>query len=211
MLATEVSMSLSMESIKSLPKTTLYALAFTLFSIAGSVAIAFLLILPLRERSVTIRKEVADLQKTVSGMKKDVKTAEEESTKTSELRASRDHLVTTGMLKPDPVSRSLRMGAKSLMMPVAEKASFRLDTVKEIPTVLLRLPNPVPTQLYARQPVEFIGRGSFEQILKFVQETEETYPLTILSSLVIVTQPQTPEIHKAVITFEWPTKHEWSK
>ncbi len=204
-------MSLSMESIKSLPKTTLYALAFTLFSIAGSVAIAFLLILPLRERSVTIRKEVADLQKTLTGMKKDVKTAEEEATKTSELRASRDHLVTTGMLKPDPVSRSLRMGAKSLMMPVAEKASFRLDTVKEIPTVLLRLPNPVPDQLYARQPVEFIGRGSFEQIMRFVQETEKTYPLTILSSLVIVTQPQSPEIHKAVITFEWPTKHEWSK
>ena len=204
-------MSLSMESIKSLPKATLYSLVFTLLSIAGSVAIAFLLILPLRERSVTIRKEVADLQKTLTGMKKDVKTAEEEATKTSELKATRDHLVTTGMLTPDPISRSLRMGAKSLMMPVAEKASFRLDTVKEIPTVLLRLPNPVPNQLYARQPVEFVGRGSFEQIVRFVQETEETYPLTILSSLVIVTQPQSPEIHKAVITFEWPTKHEWSK
>jgi uncharacterized protein YqgV (UPF0045/DUF77 family) len=204
-------MSLSMESIKSLPKATLYSLVFTLLSIAGSVAIVFFLILPLRERSVTIRKEVAELQKTLKGMKADVKTAEEESTKTSELRASRDHLVTTGMLKPDPISKSLRMGAKSLMMPVAEKAEFKLETVKEIPSVLLRLPNPVPSQLYARQPMEFVGRGSFEQIMKFVQETEETYPLTILSSLVIVTQPQTPEIHKAVITFEWPTKHEWSK
>lgn len=204
-------MSLSMESIKSLPKATLYSLVFTLLSIAGSVAIVFFLILPLRERSVTIRKEVAELQKTLKGMKADVKTAEEASTKTSELRASRDHIVNTGMLKPDPISRSLRMGAKSLMMPVAEKASFKLETVKESPTVLLRLPNPAPNQLYARQPIEFVGRGSFEQIMRFVQETEETYPLTILSSLVIVTQPQSPEIHKAVITLEWPTKHEWSK
>jgi hypothetical protein len=211
MLATEVSMSLSLESIKSLPKATLYSLVFTLVSIAGSVAIAVLVILPLRERSVTIRKEVAELQKTLTGMKMDVKTAEEAAAKTSEFRATRDHLVATGMLKPDPISRSLRMGAKSLMMPVAEKASFRLETVKEIPSVLLRLPNPVPTQLYARQPIEFMGRGSFDQIMRFVQETEETYPLTILSSLVIVTQPQTPEIHKAVITFEWPMKHEWSK
>jgi len=204
-------MSLSIESIKSLPKATLYALVFTLFSLVGSVAIVFFLILPLRERNVTIRKEVAELQTTLTGMKADVKTAEEEATKTSELKASRDHLVTTGMLKPDAISKSLRMGAKSLMMPVAEKANFKLETVKEIPSVLLRLPNPVPTQLYARQPIEFIGRGSFDQIMKFVQETEETYPLTILSSLVIVTQPQSPEIHKAVITFEWPTKHEWSK
>jgi hypothetical protein len=211
MLATEVSMSVSIESIKSLPKATLYALVFTLVSFVGSVAIVFFLIMPLRDRSVTVRKEVADLQAVLTGMKADVKTAEEEATKTSELKATRDHLVTTGMLKPDPISRSLRMGAKSLMMPVSEKASFKLETVKEIPSVLLRLPNPVPNQLYARQPIEFVGRGSFDQIMKFVQETEETYPLTILSSLVIVTQPQSPEIHKAVITFEWPTKHEWSK
>jgi hypothetical protein len=35
--------------------------------------------------------------------------------------------------------------------------------------------------------------------------------LTILSGFVIVTQPQSPETHKAVITFEWPMKHEWVK
>lgn len=204
-------MSLSLESVKSLPKATLGALVFTLLSIAASAAIVFLFILPVRERSVKIRSEVAVLQKTLSGMKADVKTADDEAKKMSELKASRDHFVEAGMLKPDPISKSLRMGAKSLMMPVAEKATFKLDIVKEIPSVLLRLPNPAPTQLYARQPMEFVGRGSFDQILKFVQETEETYPLTILSSLVIVTQPQSPEIHKAVITFEWPTKHEWAK
>ena len=204
-------MSFSLDSIKSLPKATLYSLIFTVVTIAGSVAILFLLILPLRERSVTVRKEVAELQKTLASMNADVKTAEETAAKTSELRASRDHLVTTGVLKPDPISRSLRMGAKSLMMPLAEKAAFKLETVKDNPAVLLRLPAQVPEQLYARQPVEFVGRGSFAQIMRFVQETEETYPLTILSSLVIVTQPQTPEIHKAVITFEWPLKHEWVK
>jgi cell division protein FtsL len=211
MLATEVSMSLSVESIKNLPKVTLYGLIFTVASIAGSVAIVVLLLLPLRERSVTVRKEVADLQKTLSQMKSDVKTADEEAEKTSELKTTRDHLVNTGMLKPDPVSNSLRMGAKSLMMPIAMKAGFKLENVKDLPAVLLRLPSPVSSQIYARQPVEFIGRGSFDQIIQFVQETETTYPLTILSSLVIITQPQSSESHKAVITFEWPAKHEWSR
>jgi hypothetical protein len=211
MLATEVSMSLSVESIKNLPKPTLYALIFTVASIAGSVAIVMLLLLPLRERSVTVHTEVAELQKTLSLMKADVKKADEDAEKNAELKATRDHFVNTGMLKPDPISNSLRMGAKSLMMPIAMKVGFKLENVKELPSVLLRLPSPIPGQLYARQPVEFIGRGSFDQIIQFVQETETAYPLTILSGLVIITQPQSSESHKAVITFEWPTKHEWAR
>jgi len=204
-------MSLSVESMKNLPKPTLYALVFTIASIAGSVALVFLIILPLRARSVTVKKEVGELQKTLSVMRADVKTADEEAEKTAELKAMRDHVENTGMLKPDPVSRSLRMGAKSLMMPLAVKVGFKLESVKDLPAVLLRLPTPIPSQIYARQPVEFVGRGSFDQIMQFIQETEATYPLTILSGLVIITQPQFPEIHKAVITFEWPMKHEWSR
>jgi hypothetical protein len=211
MLATEVSMSQPVDYIKSLPKPTLYALVFTIASIAGSIAIVFLMIQPLRERSVTVRKELAELQKTLTLMKTDLKTADLEAEKTADLTAQRDQIVTTGMLKPDPISHSLRMGAKSLMMPLALKAGLKLEGVKELPPVLLRLPAPVPNQIYSRQPVEFIGRGSFDAIMRFVQDTEETYPLTILSGLVIITQPQSAEIHKAVITFEWPMKHEWSK
>jgi len=204
-------MSLSVESIKSLPKPTLYSLVFTVVTFAGCIAIIVLLILPLRESNTTVRKEVAELQKTLSVMKADLMKADEEAEKTAELTASLDYFVNTGMLKPDPISRSLRMGAKSLMMPLAEKVGFKLENVKELPSVLLRLPSPIPNQIYARQPVEFIGRGSFDQIMQFIQETETTYPLTILSGLVIVTQYQSPEIHKAVVTLEWPIKHEWLK
>ena len=204
-------MSLSVESIKSLPKPTLYSLVSTVVTLAGCIAIIVLLILPLRESNTTVRKEVAELQKTLSVMKADLMKADEEAEKTAELTASLDYFVNTGMLKPDPISRSLRMGAKSLMMPLAEKVGFKLENVKELPSVLLRLPSPIPNQIYARQPVEFIGRGSFNQIMQFIQETETTYPLTILSGLVIVTQYQTPEIHKAVVTLEWPIKHEWLK
>jgi len=204
-------MSLSVESIKSLPKPTLYSLVSTVVTLAGCIAIIVLLILPLRESNTTVRKEVAELQKTLSVMKADLMKADEEAEKTAELTASLDYFVNTGMLKPDPISRSLRMGAKSLMMPLAEKVGFKLENVKELPSVLLRLPSPIPNQIYARQPVEFIGRGSFNQIMQFIQETETTYPLTILSGLVIVTQYQSPEIHKAVVTLEWPIKHEWLK
>jgi hypothetical protein len=211
MFATEVSMSQPADYIKSLPKPTLYSMVFTVLSIAGSIAIAFLLIKPLRERSVTMHKDVADLQAKLTLMKTDLKTADQEAEKTADLTAQRDQIVNTGMLKPDPISHSLRMGAKSLMMPLATKAGFKLEGTKDLPPVLIRLPASVPNQIYARQPVEFVGRGSFDAIMQFVQLSEETHPLTILSGLAIVTQPQSAEIHKAVITFEWPMKYEWSK
>jgi hypothetical protein len=210
MFATEVSMSASVKSIKNLPKPFLISLVFTFLSMLGGVALVFFLILPLRSRSATLTTEVEELTRTLNTMKADIKTASEQSKKTTELRIKRDHLLDIGLLKPDHISNSMRMGAKSLMAPLAEQTGFSLESVREHAAVLLRLPAvSIPEQLYARQPVELVGRGSFDQIVRFIQETEETYPLTILSGLVILSQPQTPECHKAVITFEWPVKHEW--
>lgn len=202
-------MNVSIESIKNLPKPLLCSMAFTGLSVIGGIAVIVLLILPLRARSVTVRNEVNGLESTLATMKADIKKSDLQAKKTALLRAERDECVKTGTLKPDQLSHSMRLGAKSLMTPVIEKTGFILDSVKELPSILLRLPSVVPDQIYARQPIEFVGRGSFDQIIAFVQETEEKYPLTILSGLVILSQPQTPECHKAVITFEWPVKHEW--
>jgi hypothetical protein len=202
-------MSASFKTIKKLPKPFLFSLAFTFLAILGGVALVVFFVLPLRSRSAALSTEVEALTQTLNTMKADIKTAAEQAKKTGELRRKRDFMLDIGLLKPDQISNSIRMGAKSLMVPLAEMTGFSLDGVREHAAVLLRLPSSIPEQLYARQPVEFVGRGSFDQIVCFIQETEKTYPLTILSGLVILSQPQTPECHKAVITFEWPVKHEW--
>lgn len=202
-------MSLSVESLKNLPKPFLVSMLFTVISLLGGGAVIFLLLLPLRVNSGAVRAEVNALETTLATMKSDIKKAEAQSKEKVQLREKRDEVVKAGTLKPEALSNSMRMGAKALMMPVAQTIGFRLDNVRESPTILLRLPSPPPEELYARQPIEFIGQGSFDQITQFIQATEEKYPLTILSGLVIIPQPQAPECHKAVITFEWPVKHEW--
>jgi hypothetical protein len=209
MLASEVSMSLSVESIKNLPKPFLYSIALTALSVLGGIAVIVFLILPLRARSMTVSNEVKALASTLATMRADIKKADQQAKKTAQLREERDEWVKTGTLKPEQLSQSMRMGAKVLMTPVAQRTGFQLENMRELPSILLPLPSVVPEQIYARQPIEFIGRGSFDQIIAFVRETEEKYPLTILSGLVILSQPQTPECHRAVITFEWPVKHEW--
>lgn len=202
-------MNLSVESIKNLPKPFLVSMGMTLVSILGGIAIVVFLILPLRARSGAAVGEVTELQRTLSVMKADIKTAEEQAKKTAQLREKRDALVKAGTLKPDPISNSMSMGARALMVPLASSTGFKLKDVKEKAAVLMRLPQVVPEQVYARQPVECVGTGTYDQIVRFIQETEDKYPLTILSGLVILSQPQTPECHKAVITFEWPVKQEW--
>lgn len=200
-------MNLSVESIKNLPKPILVSFAITAISLLGGIAVMIFLISPLRARSALAGKEVAELQSKLTTMQVDIKKTDEQLERTAQLKVKRDEWITTGTLTP--YLGSLWMGAKSLMGPVAQKTGFKLENVKDYPPILLRLPTPAPEEIYARLPIEFIGRGSFDQIIGFIQETEETYPLTILSGLVILAQLQTPECHKAVITFEWPVKQEW--
>jgi len=201
-------MNLSVESIKNLPKPILVSMVITVLAILGGIAVIIFLVRPQRARTALASKEVFELQSTLMTMQADIKKTDEQVEKTAQLKVKRDEWITTGTLTP--YLGSLWMGAKSLMGPVAQKAGFKLETVKDYPPILLPvLPSSVPVEIYARQPIEFIGRGSFDQIIGFIQETEETYPLTILSGLVILSQLQTPECHKAVITFEWPVKQEW--
>lgn len=202
-------MSLSVDSIKKMSKPLLFSFAVTGISMLGGIAVISLLILPVRARSVTVRSEVTALETTLAKMKADIKCMGEVTKRTTLSRAELEQVLKTGTLKPEELSNSMRMGAKSLLTPLAQKTDFKLENVKESPSILLRLPTPPANTIYARQPIECIGQGSFLEIMSFVQETEETYPLTILSGLVILSQPQTPECHKAVITFEWPVKHEW--
>lgn len=202
-------MSLSVDSLKKISKPLLFSFAVTGISMLGGIAVIVLLILPVRARSVTVRSEVTALELTQAKMKADIKCMGEVSKRTALVRAELEQVVKTGILKPEELSNSMRMGAKSLLTPLAQKTDFKLENVKESSSILLRLPTPAPNTIYARQPIECIGQGSFLEIMSFIQETEETYPLTILSGLVILSQPQTPECHKAVITFEWPVKHEW--
>ena len=103
------------------------------------------------------------------------------------------------------------MRGKMLLDPIAQQTGFRIDSVRELPPILLQLPKPPPEQLYYRQFIEFTGQGSYAQITAFIAQAEAANPLATLSGFLVLGQPQTPENHKAVITFEWPAKGEKAK
>ena len=175
-------------------------------AIAVTVALFVLAVLPSRKRVEVIRGEIAGLNDTINKMHAEIAGTERQKIKAAAAAATLEKLTAGGVI--EPLLGSFAMRGKSLLAPLAQETGFVIDNVRELAPIPLQMPKPAPEQLYARQPIEFTGHGSYDQITAFITQVESTYSLTMLSSLLILSQPQTPETHKALITFEWPTKGE---
>ncbi len=170
------------------------------------LALIFLAILPARKRLLAVRAENDGLKTTVANMKQDIAGTEKQQAKAAAVGAERDALIAAGVI--EPLLGSFAMRGKSLLDPIAKQTGFTINGVKEDRFIPLQVPKPPPEQLYGRQLVEFTGQGSYTQIAAFVSCAEEALPLATLASITVLGQPQTPESHKAIITFEWPVKGE---
>ena len=171
----------------------------------GSVLLVFA-ILPARKSLLAAQAEIASLNATYAGMEKDLAGTAQQRVKTAAITAERDAVLASGVI--EPLLGSFAMRGKSLVDPLAQQTGFIIDSVKEDRFIPLQVPSPAPTQLYGRQQVEFTGQGTFFQIADFISLAEAAIPQVTLSSVTLLSQPQTPESHKAIITFEWPVKGE---
>jgi len=182
------------------------AVAVTAVAIAAGCALFFLAVLPTRSRIRVIQAEIGSLNEAIAKMRSDIMTTEQQKTKTAAAAEKRDALIAAGVI--DPLLGSFAMRGKALLDPLAQETGFAIESVRELPLIPLQVPRPAPEQLYARQPVEFTGHGSYDQITAFIAQTETSQPLATLSGLLILSQTQTPETHTALITFEWPIRGE---
>lgn len=202
-------MNVTLPPLAVLKRPTKISIAITAVSLFVSIAVLFLGILPARKRVIALRSEVSELKITLTQMRADISGTQHQRVKTTELMEKRDNLLATGEI--EPLLGSLAMRGKALLDPVAQQTGFAIENVKELPLLPLQVPSPAPEQLYGRQPIEFTGAGNFAQIVAFIATVEEQQPLATLSGLVIQGQSQNPEIHKAIVTFEWPAKGEKQK
>ena len=185
------------------------AFLITAGGLALAAALVFFAVFPTRTRLKKLGEEIDSMNATLASMHADIANTGQQKAKTAALVAERDAFIASGVL--EPLLGSFAMRGKSLLDPFAQESGFVIDTVKELPLIPLQVPSTVPVQLYGRQPVELSGHGSYTQITAFISCAERSLPLATLSSLLILGQPQTPEVHKAIVTFEWPAKGEKRK
>jgi len=199
-------MTLDGSIIRKLAPSMRRAILITLGGAVLSGALVFFAIIPMRTRLKTLGAEIDSLKNTLASARADIAGTNRQKIKAAALAQKRDAIIASGVL--EPLLGSFAMRGKALLDPVAQATGFVIETVKELPLIPLQVPSPAPSQLYGRQPVEFSGRGSYTQIMAFISHAERDLPMATLSSLLILGQPQTPEIHKALVTFEWPAKGE---
>ena len=178
-------------------------------AIVTGLLILFFGALPKQKAIRSASDELQAINAQLTQMRSDIASTEQQKSATGKVQAERDALAVLGVI--EPLLGSFAMRGKSLLDPLAQQTGFRIDSVRELPPITLQLPKPAPEQLHCRQPVEFTGQGSYVQIVAFIAQVEASQPLAALSGLLILGQPQSPETHKAIITFEWPAKCERSK
>lgn len=197
-------MKIDIPAFKTMAPQLQYAVLITLGGVVGSALLVVFAILPTQKKMEGVRTEIRSLNETLGTMKKDISGMSEQRKKTAARLAECKAVIASGAI--EPLLGSFAMRGKSLLDPIAQKTGFTINNVRELPSIPLQVPSPPPVQLFERQPIEFSGQGSYTQITAFVSLAEASLPMTTLSGIVILSQPQSPENHKAIITFEWPAK-----
>ena len=199
-------MNVEMPSLRDLPRAMQLSLAVTLGALALSALIVFLVVLPQQKRIQAAAAETEELNQTLSRIRAEIGTSEKLKTQCAAAKGELDKLQAAGVI--EPLLGSFAMRGKALLDPIALETGFMIENVKELPMIPLQLPPAPAEQTYGRQPVEFSGQGNYQQIAAFIAKTEAAQPMATLSSLVILSQQQYPETHRAMIVFEWPAKGE---
>ncbi|HOE61090.1 MAG TPA: hypothetical protein P5125_08305 [Kiritimatiellia bacterium] len=199
-------MSLNTSIIHKIAPSMQRSILITLGGLMIAGAMVFFLVLPARARLQTLAAELNTLRDTLATVRADIAGTEQQRLKTAEVRSKHDALVRSGVLQP--LLNSFAMRGKSLLDPLAQQTGFAIANVKEDRFLRLQVPKQVPLHLYGRQMIEFSGQGAYTSIVNFIALAEERFPLCTLAGLKIISQNQTPETHKAFITFEWPAKGE---
>lgn len=199
-------MNFDLSFLKRLAPSMQRSLLFSATVAAVAVAVLAVGILPQKKAIRTLNDSLQLMNTRLTQMRADIANADQQKKKTEEAIAERDALIASGVI--EPLLGSFAMRGKTLLDPIAQKALFHIESVRELPPILLQLPKPPPEQTHYRQPIEFTGQGSYVQITDFITQTEAAHPMATLSGLVILAMPNSPETHKAILTFEWPAKGE---
>ena len=191
-------------SMRGLPPAVKRIMAFTAAVCVLSVVFVLLLLLPKIKEGTRLTAELvaatADFNEAHDRI---AKLATHRAT-TTQIENKLKKLGQSGVL--EPLLGSLEMRGMSLVSPIADRTGVTLvgDDVRCLPQLPIKSPETIKGRVYARQPIQFTGRGSYAQIVAFVKEIETTMPLVSVSSLRILAQPNAPEVHMMALSLEWP-------
>lgn len=169
-----------------------------------SFGFVFLLILPQRQKIHFAQQAIDRLQDEAQKMDRDLASLPTQQAQTRQTQTQLAEVVDLGLL--EPLLGSYAMRVKKIIDPLAHQSGLELLNLRELRQIPLPAPTAKSPSTYARQLIEVTALGSYQQIASFVNSAEQMVPLITLAAIKIESQTATPEQHRTLIVFEWPTK-----
>lgn len=195
-------LNLDLEKLKSLPPESKRTIIISVVSCVISLAVGALLLYPSIIEHASEKKLLQEKQEEVDKILNTTKSHASQIKRNRDAENKRNQIIEHGVLSP--LAGSLEIGAKNFVDEAAEESGFKIDRIEELSAIDLFYDKKEPLTPYERQPIKFIGRGSYYQITKFIELVESTNPLVCLHALTINANQNSPEVHTTAITFEWP-------
>ena len=192
-------------TLKSMPPAMKKVVSFTILMGVICIGVVAVLIVPQMKRLSSLSAEFEEVNTAFNLVHKNISEIGKLRKEVAEAQKNLAEMVSAGVL--EPLLGSYEMRALRLVAPLAERAGVTLmtDSVRCLPPLPIHPAETVTVgRFYARQPVEFSGKGSYDQIVAFLKEIETELPFVSVSSLHILGQQRTPEEHMVSISLEWP-------
>lgn len=176
----------------------------TAVTLALSAAAMFFLVLPAVRKNASLSASFDAMSENFDKTHDRIASTGVQREATTTAEAKLKSMVDSGVLVP--LLGSLEMRAMAFVAPLASASGVAIvgDSVKSMAQRPIKDPKLLQGRVFVRQPVEFSGSGTYAQIVAFIQAVEEKLPMVTLSSLRIVSQSRTPEVHAMTVLLEWP-------
>ena len=172
---------------------------------AATAAVYMALVQPSLTRLGRERQDLQNLRNKVEAMSIDLRSKDSIRER---IKRADEELARYDKVQLEPLLESYAMRAKSIVGELAEKAGLVDAEFQDRPALALPvLPgSPRPTALHSRLPVVVSCFGDYAAIVSFVMRVERDLPYVALESLKITPSGSNPDLQRAEIVLEWPTK-----
>lgn len=195
-------------SLQNMAPNTQRALFIALVFGTIAVVVYMFCVQPAQVALVRERQELESLQARQDIAHREIRGEQALKERLDGIKATRqrflDHLLV-------PLLESHAMRAKSIVDPIAAESGVTVQDYQERPRRLLPLVKPLAApQLYARQPIHLVCRGSYAAIISFMMRIEKTLPFVAVEAFSLKAQTDN-DVQTAEMVLEWPILGENTK
>lgn len=181
-------------------------------AVAAAIAVFVLVILPAKEEHGRLSGEAAELREKVEAANKLFAQTADKETEAANIETQALERVAAETL--EPLNGSLAAAATLRLAPIFDRHGISVMGQGNMGVQGIILPAteaktlPEGVLYFTRQPISFMGQGSFWDFVEMLHDISTNQPTATLTALSILSNPTSAESQDLSFTLEWPVVSE---